>query len=298
MNVCGKAIKVQGRFIRIASPELDSYESLGDPEAIINTLRTCHDRVDVFTFMQAVPDRAPRYSYPMEWDNLAVLPVSTFQHWWEHQIRSYPRNRARQAEKRGITIKELPFDDALVQGIRGVYNESPVRQGKRNVHYGKDLHTVRSEEATFLDRSIFIGALLDGELIGFVKLVTDADRTQANLMNVVAMIKHRDKAPTNALIAASVRACAARGIRHLLYQNFTYGTKGPDSLTNFKEVNGFQRMDLPRYYVPLTFVGRSALRLGLHHKLVDRLPGSVTARLRELRSAWYTHSPQSETEAS
>ena len=234
----------------------------------------------------------------MEWDNLAVLPVSTFDNWWNNQIRSFPRNRARQAAKRGVTLHEVPFDDALVRGIAGIYNESDVRQGKANVHFGKDIRTVHREEATFLDRSIFIGAFLGGELIGFVKLVTDENQTQANLMNIMAMIKHRDKAPTNALIAESVRSCATRGIRHLVYQNFTYGNKRPDSLTNFKEVNGFQRVDLPRYYVPLTLIGRAALRLRLHHKLVDLLPESVATRLRELRSAWYNRNSASPSVAS
>ena len=91
-------------------------------------------------------------------------------------------------------------------------------------------------------------------------------------MNIVSMVKHRDKAPTNALIAHSVRACAERGIPYLIYQNFVYGNKAPDSLAKFKEVNGFQRINLPRYYVPMTAFGKLALRLGLHHKLADHLP--------------------------
>jgi hypothetical protein len=298
MKICGKDIQIQGRLVRIARPELDKYEFIGDPGAVIQGLRKSGIRADLFTFMQLMPECTPKYSYPMEWDNLAVLPVTTFEDWWEHQIRSYARNRARQAEKKGVTIREVEFDDTLVDGMWKVYNESPVRQGKPNVHYGKDIQTVRKEEATFLDRSMFVGAFLGEELIGFVKLVTDANRTQANLMNIVAMVKHRDKAPTNALIAQAVRICADRGIRYLLYQNFTYGKKKPDSLTNFKEVNGFQRTDLPRYYVPLTTIGWAYLRLGLHHGLVDRLPEPVAAKLRELRSAWYNRKLQSVTEAS
>jgi hypothetical protein len=289
MKVCGKDITVHGRLIRIAAPELDSYEPLTDVKGMLESVKKSRVRIDLFTFMQTVSDPLPKYSYPMEWDNLAVLPVSTFDHWWNQQIRSYPRNRARQAEKRGVTLREVPFDDALVQGIWAVYNESPIRQGKPNVHFGKDIQTVRREEATFLDRSIFIGAFLGEQLIGFVKLVTDEDQTQANLMNVVAMIKHRDSAPTNALIAASVRACAARGIRHLLYQNFTYGNKQPDSLTNFKEVNGFQRVELPRYYVPLTLAGRAALGLGLHRGFAGHIPEPVLVTLRRLRSRWYSY---------
>ena len=252
-------------------------------------------RIDLFTFMQLMPETSPKYAYPIEWDNLAVLPVSTFDHWWNHQIDKKTRNRARQVEKKGVAIRELPFDDALVQGIWEIYNESPVRQGRPNLHFGEDIQTVRKEEATFLERSIFIGAFFSEQLIGFAKLVTNEYRTQANLMNIVSMIKHRDKGPTNALVAHSVRSCAERGIRYLLYQNFIYGTK--NSLTSFKEVNGFQRVDLPRYYIPLTPIGRAALRLGLHHRFVDRLPENVADKLRELRSAWYNRRMPSKMEA-
>src|SRR5438034_11689237 len=102
----------------------------------------------------------------MEWDNLAVLLVSTFDHWWTHQIRFKARNKAKQAEKRGVTFREVPFDKALVEGIWKIYNECPVRQGKPFRHFGKDLETVHKEEATYLDSSIFIGALLGDSLIG------------------------------------------------------------------------------------------------------------------------------------
>jgi hypothetical protein len=196
-----------------------------------------------------------------------------------------------------VTLREVPFDDVLIQGMWEVYNESPVRQGKPNAHYGKDIDTVRKEEATFLDRSVFVGAFLGRQLIGFVKLVTDEHRTRANLMNIVSMIKHRDKAPTNALIAASVRACAERSIPHLAYQSFIYGNKGPDSLTNFKAVNGFQRVDLPRYYVPLTLIGWAALRLRLHHRFIDRLPSPVASKFRECRRVWYNRRLKAETAA-
>jgi hypothetical protein len=297
MEVHGIDIKVQGRLLRIARPDTDKYELLSDPRAVIEELRKSSTRVDLFTFMQIMPEVTPKYSYPMEWDNLAVLPVSSFEHWWNKQIRSLPRNRARQAEKRGVTLREVPFDDALVQGIWELYNECPVRQGKPFSHYGKDLETVRREEATYLDRSVFVGAFLGQQLIGFVKLTFNQARTQANLMNILAMIQHRDKAPTNALIAHSVRACADRKISYLVYQNFAYGKKQADSLSNFKEINGFNRVDLPRYYVPLTGLGRAAFRLGLHHKLSERFPEPVAAKLRELRNLWYNRKLQSISEA-
>ena len=141
--------------------------------------------------------------------------------------------------------------------------------------------------STFFDTSIFIGAYLDEELIGFVKLTSDDERTQAGMMHIISMIKHRDKAPTNALVAQAVRSCADRGIRYLVYSNFAYGKKERSSLSDFKERNGFQRIDLPRYYVPLTPLGRAAIRLGFHHKLVERLPEPLLAKVRDFRYSWY-----------
>jgi len=71
--------------------------------------------------------RPPKYAYPMEWDNLAVPPVSTFEQWWMHQIGFKARNKAKQAERKGIVLREVPFDDALVRGIWEICNECPVR---------------------------------------------------------------------------------------------------------------------------------------------------------------------------
>ena len=293
MNVCGKDIRVQGRFIRIARLDGDKYTFPDDPEAMVEGLRKCGKRIDLFTFWQRLPETTPKYAYAMEWDNLAVLPVSTFDHWWNQQIRSFPRNRARQAEKKGVVLREVPVDDALFRGIVEIYNECPVRQGKRFPYYGMNLEGARAYASTFLDRSIYIGAFVGESMIGFIKLVTDETRTQACLVHILSMVRHKDKAPTNALIAAAVRACADRGIPNLVYEHFSYGKKKEDSLSHFKEVNGFGRVNLPRYYIPLTPLGRAAFRLGLHHRLVDHLPESLTAKFRDLRRAWYSRGSQS-----
>jgi hypothetical protein len=271
---------------------------LQTPEALIAELRRTRAPIDLLTFMQIMPDTTPKYDYYMEMDNLAILPVSTYDHWFKNQIRSYARNRSRQAEKRGVVVREVAFDDQLAEGIWEVYNETKVRQGRPNTHYGKDVATVRDEAATYLDRSVFIGAYFEEKLIGFVKLIIDANRCQASLMNIVGMVRHRDKAPTNALIAHAIRACESRGIPYLMYQNFVYTNKEADSLTHFKEINGFERVDLPRYYVPLTLRGRIALKHGLHHGLMSSLPTPLAVRLRQFRSTWYNRRLRPETEAS
>lgn len=293
IEVCDTEIRVTGRLIKTARLEGEKYQFLETPQIVIEGLRKYESRVDLFTFMQRLPETSPKYSYPMEWDNFAALQVTTFDHWWTKQIDFRARGRVRQSVKRGVVVRELPFDDALVRGIHEVYNESPVRQGIPNKHYGKNVETIFRSEATFLDSSIFIGAFLGDVLIGFVKMVHDETRTQAGLMEIVSMVSHRDKAPTNALVAQAIRSCAERGISYLVYENFAYGKKQHSSLSDFKERNGFQRVDIPRYYVPLTTAGAVALRLGLHHRLVERIPESVDAKLREIRAAWFKHRFQS-----
>jgi hypothetical protein len=278
---------VQGRLCRVAHVDGEGYKFLADPESGIAALRDSGVQADLFTFFQELPETSPRYPYPFDWDNLAVLTISTFDEWWSKQIGFKARNKAKQAEKKGIVIREVPFDDALVIGIWGIYNEGPVRQGRRFPHYGKSLEEVRAMSATFLDSSVFIGAFDGDKLIGFIKLTMNDARTQAGLMHILSLISYRDKAPTNALLVQAVRSCADRGVTRLVYANFAYGKKSRSSLSDFKERNGFQRVDLPRYYVPLTPWGAVAFRLGLHRRLSEQMPESVAAKLRELRSRWY-----------
>lgn len=287
INVRDKEIHIEGRTLRIAQLHGDRYRFLDNPGPVIDGLQACGARVDLFTFAQRLPDSEPKFSYSFEWDNFAVLPITTFENWWAREIGFKARNKAKQAEKNGVVVREVPFDDALVAGIREIYNECPIRQRRRFPHYGKDFETVRREEATFLDSSVFIGAFFDDKLIGFLKLVPDETCTQAGLMNIISMVKHRDKVPQNALIAHAVRACATRGIHYLVYSRFDYGKKEHDGLRDFKERNGFRRVDTPRFYVPLTAMGRVALRLGLHHSISERVPEGVARRLRDLRAGWY-----------
>jgi hypothetical protein len=289
MNIDGQEIQVAGRLLRIARLALDKFDSPGDPPRLLAALRQAAARIDLFTFMQKLPEASPRHAYAMEWDNLAVLPISTFEHWWTRQINDKTRNVVRLAEKKGIVVREVPFAETLVQGITAVYNESPVRQGKPFWHFGKHVDAVRRDNATFLERSIFIAAFFDDSVVGFAKLVRATDGDQAGLMQIIAMIRHRDKAPTNALIAHAVRSCSERGIARLLYGSFTYGRKQRDGLSDFKQHNGFRRVDLPRYYVPITPLGRAGLRLGLHHPLRSRVPEPLLAALRRARRRWYAH---------
>ena len=217
LKIRGTNIQIRGSLVKIARLDGENFLFTDDPAAIVAALRKSKSRVDLFTFLQKVSQTSPKYSYPMEWDNLAVLPISTFDHWWNKQLGFKARNKAKQAEKKGVVIREVPFSDALVRGIWEIYNEAPIRQGRKFSHFGKDLETVYKEEATYLDQSVFLGAYLGERLIGFVKLLWDYDGSQAGLLNIVSLIEQRDKAPNNALVAHAVRVCAERKTPYLAY---------------------------------------------------------------------------------
>ena len=285
MIVCGREISVRGRVIRMGRLAADGYEFVDDPAETLTGLRTQRRRVDVFTFAQELPDTAPKHEFPMEWDNVAAVPVSTFEHWRARQVKDKTRNMLRRAEKSGVIVREVPFDDALVRGIGAIYDESPMRQGRRFKHYGKRLEIVRRENATFLDRSVFLGAFVGDTLVGFAKVVKA--RQQAGLMQILSMIAHRDKSPTNALIARAIRVCEEQHVPYLVYGRFSYGRKQADPLSDFKRHNGFERFEVPRYYIPLTPLGRMALRVGLHHGLDAYVPQPVIDRFRRVRALWW-----------
>ena len=280
MQLRGKDFVVEGHVVRVGRLAAEGFVFVDDPDAMLADIAKTTLRMDLFTFLQKLPAAEPAYGYPMEWDNVAAMPVSTFEYWWTQQIDAKTRNMVRRADKKGLALREAAFDEALVRGIWEIYNECPMRQGRPFPHYGKDFETVWKMSASFPDSSFFIGAYLHERLVGFAKLTVDDGRSQAAIMHLIALMEHRDKGTANALIAEAVRACERRAIPHLVYSKFSYWKKQRDSLSDFKERNGLRRVDVPRYYVPLT-------RVGLHRRLLDHVPEFVVVALRRVRSRWH-----------
>jgi hypothetical protein len=103
-----------------------------------------------------------------------------------------------------------------------------------------------------------------------------------SLGRITSKIARRDLAPTNALLAEAVERCGEKEIPYLAY---TYWLA--DGLGDFKRNNGFQKFDLPRYFVPLTRKGEFALNLGLHRGWEAALPDRIKSRLKKLRKFWH-----------
>lgn len=266
-------------------PEDEHTYDIDDPEAILAQLRGPHIRADLFTFWQRLPDTVPKRPYYFEWDNVAAIPVTTYEAWLR-QLPKKTRENLRKSSRRGVEVKPTSFDDALVAGMVEIFNESRIRQGRRFTHFGKGFHDVKEEWSRDLDESEFLGAYLGSELVGFIKLLV-GDARYARTSGTICKLAHRDKAPMNALIAEAVRRCADRQLPYLVYGKFSYGQKGEDSLSDFKRHNGFQRIDVPRYFVPVSRLGRLALALGLHKGIVEAFPSGLVRSLVDIRSRWY-----------
>lgn len=275
MAIAGRIVVTRGSLIKIASvkdEELIEGPTISDAAAFITELSGGRLGADLFTFTQRLPDTVRRYPHHVEWEDIAAIPITTYSHWLAKQVEDGTRRAVKRAIKLGVETRTVEFDDAFVEAVRKIYNETPARQGKRFWHYQEDGNVVKSELATYLDRSTFIGAYYERELIGFLKM-TDVDST-ATMTLIFSARRHFDKKPNNALIAKAVEFSESRGMAHLTYGQFVY--RDPNStLTHFKRRNGFQAIAVPRYYVPLTAKGRIVLKLGLHHGIAGILPPEI-----------------------
>jgi hypothetical protein len=286
-NVNAKAlIKKRCGLVTLAviqGEEWSEGEPVADPEALVQSLRQA-PLADIFSFARPLPACEPSYPFHFEWDNVAVVKLSEFSQWWD-SLPQETRKNVRRSQRRGVSVRRVDFDDKLVCGITKIYNETPIRQGRKFLHYGKSFDQAKLANATYLGRSNFIGAFFNNELIGFIKFVMV--NNVARIMQILSMEAHADKRPTNALLAKAIGVCCENGATHFIYGKYVYGRKQASPVTEFKRRNGFEQLDFPRYYVPLTGLGAFAIRCGLHRGLAHFLPENVTKVFLTARAAIY-----------
>lgn len=294
----GRTVLSTGRWLKTATvqdEELIEGSTMDEPERFLRQLRKSGLGADLFTFAQRLPEENPRFHYHTEWENVAAIPIVSYADWWEKRTDPGVRRAVRKAAKLGVDVRVVLLDDALVAGICRINNETPIRQGRPFWHYQKAFEAVKLENSTYAARNVFLGAYWRDELIGYMRLTQVG--TFLTVIQLLTMMKDFDKKPANALLAKAVEVCEQRGMSHLMYCNYVYNDPN-SSLTEFKRRNGFQKVLLPRYYVPLSAAGSLALRLGLHQGLAQRIPKPLLVRLLRLRSQWYDRSHRSRDRAS
>jgi hypothetical protein len=293
IRICDRTVIAVGKWLKIASIH-DEFFVEGDivrePEPFIAELKRWKLKPDLFTFAQKVSDLRPRFGFYLEWEDLAVIPITTYENWLKKQIRKGTRVNLHRAIREGVVVRAVPYDDEFVQGIKDLYDETPIRQGMPFWHHGKSFEEIEKVHGTYRERAEYIGAYCEGELIGFLKMVYVGN--VAKTMNVIGKEKYFHKRITNALIAKAVEICAEKGIAYFNYGQYSFPGKNESSLADFKRRNGFQQFKVPRYYLALTTKGKLALSLGLHRESKTLIPWSVMKVLLQLRSLYYQNRRQ------
>ena len=287
-DVDGKKIYATGRLriARVRGEEMLENE-LSNPELYIEKLKEARShrvRADIFTFPQKLPATQPKYQYPMELESVAAIHLATFKEWWEG-LPQETRKNVRRSAKRGVVVKVREFDEELIQGIRGVNDDSPVRQGLQNAYYGKSFDETKKLYGEYVGRCDFVCAYLGEELIGFLHLVYRGD--VASILNLTSKPSHFDKRPANSLLSSAVQLCEDKGISYIPYGLYNYGNKKDSPLREFKIRCGFEEFLVPRFYVPLTLRGKLSVKAKLHRGLIGLLPTALIAPGLRARSMWY-----------
>jgi hypothetical protein len=263
-----KTVVAWGKLLKTAWILEDLYSDVNDPELLIKAIRKAGLKADIFTFFERFPGDKPKFDYYREWEAYSILPVTTYDNWLYKQIRKNARHSVRAAAKKGVVTRITEFDDDLVRGIMSIYDETPIRQGKPFWHYKKGFDVLKEDLSRDLERSDFIGAYYNDELIGFIKLLY-ADKV-ADPVLCISKIEHYDKRPNNALIGMAVKIAEERNIPYLHYGMWRRG-----SHADFLAANGFEKVLCPRYFLPLTARGKIALKLRLHKELNRVLQGNI-----------------------
>src|SRR5437879_985652 len=88
--ICGRTVIVVGRWLKIASVHDEFFvedEIIPEPRRFIAEVQWWNVKPDLFTFAQKVNDLTPRFNYHIEWEDFAVIPITTYQNWFKKQIR-------------------------------------------------------------------------------------------------------------------------------------------------------------------------------------------------------------------
>lgn len=298
-RICDRTIIATGTWLKTANVKDEHFvegELVPDLEQVITHLRQWDRKPDIFSFCQKITDPKPRYVYHTEWDDFAGIPITTYEDWFRNRIKKDVQKNVQRALRDGVVVRPVTYDDAFVQGIKKLYDETPIRQGKRFWHYGKSFDALKELHGTYCERAEYLGAYLGEELVGFIKMVYV--QNFAKTMHVLGSNKHRRSHPTSALIAKAVEICADRKLSFFIYGEYNFPGKKATSLTEFKRRHGFVELKYPCYFIPLTAKGRLALQMKLHRGLQRHIPAPMTNTFLKVRSAYFRRKFASQLAAS
>jgi hypothetical protein len=287
ISVGGNKVAISGRFLKTAQIHDELWVENGHLNP--HEIRSAHEkapRFDLFSFIRPLPENRPLDGFHIEWENVAVVRTDNYEEWW-NALPQESRKNVRRCQRRGVEVRTVEFNDRLVSGISAIYDETPIRQGRRFWHYKKPLEAVKRENSSYLERSTFLGAFLNDELIGFMKFVKVG--RVGRVMQILSKEAHTDKRPMNALLAKAIETCGELGLTHFIYGQYVYGRKENSPMTEFKRRNGFERLDYPRHFLAVSRTGKIALNLGLHKDVRSVAPEFLVSLFLNARARLLEH---------
>src|SRR5207245_6194090 len=116
IRVGDRIVVVSGGFIRTAMIYEDLWleeTSVKNPETFLAQIKQEKLDADVFTFSQRLPEVTPKYDFHLDWDNVAAIPLKTFEDWWQNRLPQESRKNVRRAAKRGVNVRSVQLDEQL-----------------------------------------------------------------------------------------------------------------------------------------------------------------------------------------
>src|SRR5437867_1543706 len=102
VKVQNRTVVITGTWLKIASlfdEEVIDGDVIQDPESFWHELARMKCGADILTFCQRIPETQPRYCYPFEWDNVAAVPITTYEEWFSTRIGADVKRNVKKAAK-------------------------------------------------------------------------------------------------------------------------------------------------------------------------------------------------------
>ena len=132
IQVNEKTVIISGKWLRFATILHEEWLEgplLNAPDLIIAALKNTKCAADIFAFSQKPYEASAYYPHYYTLDNAAAIPITLSRTGSNEAFLGKLRQDVSRATRLGVTVRQTVLDDALLEGITRIYNETPIRQG-------------------------------------------------------------------------------------------------------------------------------------------------------------------------
>ena len=103
----GRTVVVRGDWLKRTFVQDELFiegDVVRDPGLFVSILKE-RKLGDIFTFAEKPIKNDISYPYHYEWDNAAIIPVSSYAKWLEEDVESDVRKAVKRSKKRGVSVR-------------------------------------------------------------------------------------------------------------------------------------------------------------------------------------------------